>query len=468
MKNSKLIQILSSLSEIELRHFHRFVNSRVFNKHKHVIQLFDLILSYLKNDTYKLDKLTAFELIFPNQPYQDKKIRDVMSYLQRVLERFLAFQELYQQDSTELIALSKSFRKRSFWKFFDAAAKRSDNAQQSTPIKDMDYHYRNYQLEQEKYFALIGKKRATETNLQSVTDLLDISYFSNRLRQSCYMIAHKNVYKGEYNFGIINEIINEVNSKQLYQIPAIGIYYHGYLALTETDNIQHFKNLQRELITNVQLFGKEEMRDLYVLATNIGIRFINKDQHQQMSETLELYKTGVTQGIFLTNDRISRFTYKNAIAIGLRLEQFSWAKQFIETYKDNLDLNYKEETYHYNLAKLNYSTQQYNTALQLLMTTALSDDVYINLDTKLLLSKVYYELADYDALESLITNFQTFIRRKQVISYQRLNYQNFINCLRKLVSLNQYDKQAKQKLSEEIKSIHPLPEKYWLLMQLES
>lgn len=468
MKNSKIIQILSSLHEIELQHFHRFVNSRVFNKHKNVIHLYDIILNHLKNETFELNKTMAFEEIFPNQLYNDKKIRDVMSYLQRVLERFLAFKELYQQDSNELIALSKSFRKRNFWKFFDAAAKRSNNALQTSAVKDMDYHYRNYQLEQEKYFAIVGKKRATETNLQTVTDLLDISYFANRLRQSCYMIAHKNVYKGDYNFGIINEITKEINKKQLYLIPAIAIYYYGYLALTESENIQHFKKLQRELITNVHLFSKEEMRDIYVLATNIGIRFINKDKHEQMSETLELYKTGLSKGILLTNDRISRFTYKNAIAIGLRLQQFEWAEQFIETYKEKLDPIYQEETYHYNLAKLNYSTKKYDTALQLLMTTALSDDVYVNLDTKILLAKVYYELNDLDAFDALITSFQTFIRRKQGISYQRINYQNFINCLRKLATLNQYDKQAKRSLNEEIKTIHPLPEKYWFLTQLDA
>jgi len=466
MVNSKLIRIITSLNESELRHFHRFVNSRVFNKHKNVIKLFDLILNHLNNETFELDKTMAFELLFSDQPYNDKKIRDVMSYLQRVLERFLAYKELYQEDSTELIALSKSYRKRNFWKFFDAVAKRSDSAMRKATVKDMDYHYRNYQLEQEKYIAIIGKKRATQTNLQSVTDLLDISYFANRLRQSCYMIAHKNVYKSEYNFGIINEIIKEVDSRQWYSIPAIAIYYHGYLALTETDNIRHFKNLQRELISNVHLFSKEEMRDIYVLATNIGIRFINKDEYGQLSETLELYKTGVEQGILLTNDKISRFTYKNAVSIGLRLEKFPWVEQFIETYKDHLDSTYKEETYHYNLAKLKYSTNNYPEALELLMTTALSDDVYVNLDTKILLAKVYYELEDFDSIESLISNFQVFIRRKQVISYQRANYQNFINCLKQLTHLNLFDKKARSTLYNEIKGIHPLPEKYWFLKQL--
>jgi len=241
-----------------------------------------------------------------------------------------------------------------------------------------------------------------------------------------------------------------------------------YFALTESDNLNYFKKLQQELLTHAHLFSKEEMRDIYLLAINIGIRLINKEGHEQMENTLELYKAGVETGILLTNGQISRFTYKNAVAISLEVDQHDWAKQFIETYKDHLDIAYREETYNFNLAKLNYSIQVYDEALKLLMTTALSDDVYVNLDTKIVLAKVYYELDDLDALEALIINFQTFIRRKQVISYQRLNYQNFINCLKKLNNLNPFDKKARQTLLEELTALHPLPERHWFLRQLKA
>jgi len=471
MKNSKLVKLLSSLDENELRHFNRFIHSDVFNIHKNVIRLFNVIRKKFRNKTFELDKMTAFDQLFPGENYNTKKIHDVMSYLLRTLERFLAFKEMYHQESTELIALSRSYRKRSFWKLFDSTVKRINSKQVSSPIQDMDFHYQNYQLEQEKYFALIGKRRTTETNLQTVTDLLDVSYFANRLRQSCYMIAHKNVYKAEYNFGIINSILEEVKDQKLYRIPAIGIYYHGFLALTDTDNIAHFKNLKQELVNNSQLFSKEEMWDIYVLATNIGIRYLNQERfieerQELMDETYVLYKTGVEQGFLLTNGQISRFTYKNAVTLGLGLEEYEWTRLFIETNKDKLDKAYQEETYHYNLAKLNYATKQYDAALKLLMTTTLSDDVYVNLDTKILLAKVYYELDDFDGLEALISSFQTFIRRKQVISYQRLNYQNFINCLRKIVVVNKFDKQARKTLAAEIKALQPLPEKHWLLERL--
>ncbi len=276
------------------------------------------------------------------------------------------------------------------------------------------------------------------------------------------------MYKAEYDLGMINDIIKEVKRKQLYKTPAVGIYYYVFLALTETDNHQNFQQLKLELASNGHLFGQEEMRDIYLLVINSRVRYITQDRKDLMQETLDLYKAGIEKGYLITGGQISRFTYENAITVALGLEQFKWTRQFIEQYKNLLDSVYRKETYHKNLAKLNYSEQKYSSALELLMTTALSDDVYIRLDTKILMAKIYFELNDTDALDSLIGSFQVFIRRKQAIGYQRLHYQNFINCLKKLTGLNQFDKEAKLVLMEEIKLLHPLPEKYWFLQQLDT
>ncbi len=466
MKNTKLVNVLKSLDNDEIRLFKRFLESKVFNKHKHVLALFGYINVQLKKETFKLDKTIVFQKSFPDIPYNDKMLRHVMSYLLKVLEKFLIYKELHRQDSTELIALSKSYRKRNLWKSLDSATKRASLAISRELKKDVDHHYQNYQLAQEIGIALTEKKRVTEINLQEITDRLDISYFANRLRQACSMLAHKNVYVADYDMGIIDVILKEVERKQFLDIPAISIYYYGYLALTEHENLSHFKKLQQELITHAYLFEQKEMRDMYLLAINIGIRFINQDKHEQMEETLELYKAGVEQRILFSNGRLSRFTYKNAAAIALQLNQFDWTEKFIKTYMEALDPSYREETYSYNLAKLHYYKKEYDKALKLLSITALSDDVYINLDTKIILAKVYFELGDLDAFEALLSNFQTFIRRKSVISYHRQNYQNFINCLKKLAAVNPYDKAAKRTLQKEFSDLNPLPEKYWFNVQL--
>lgn len=466
MDKSKLLLTLKTLDKTELRTFKRFLLSKIFNQREPVVQLFDILREEMKSSSPKFDKQTIHSRLFSGATYKDKPVRDVMSYLLRVLEQFLAFQEMYEEPSDELLALCKSLRQRNLLKLFETTAEKTASSLQKTTIRDIEYHYRNYQLEQERYYAIIKKGRANATNLQEVTQSLDVSYFANRLRQCCTMLAHQNVYNTTYDFGMINEIIKEVERQELLHIPAINVYYYCYLAQTDPDNVEYFNALQHSLIVNADLFNVAEMKDLYLLAMNIAIKKLNQGAVELIPGMLELYKAGIEKKILLIDGLLSRFTYKNVIALALRLGLYDWVAEFIEEYTPLLEPDFSKETYRYNLAKLHYSKKEYEDALQLLFLNASSDDVYTNMDTKMLLSRIYYEQKDQDTLEALVKSYKAFIRRKKIISYHRLTYQNFINCIAKLIVLNPYDKQAKVELLKEFNALQPLPNRYWFIEQL--
>ncbi len=468
MEESKLILVLKTFNFHDFRHFKRFLQSKIFNKHEMVLQFFDILRAQLQSKNPDLSKASIFKKLYPEKSFNDKIIRDLMYYLFKAVERFLAFEEMHLEKSTELLALCKSYRKRNLQKLFEVTANKTWTALQASNHRDVDFLHQEYQLEQEKYYATVQKKRVTATNLQQVSKTLDTSYFANRLRQSCIMLAHQNVYNTSYNLGRVEEVIREVEEQHLLDIPAISIYYYTYKAQTNTDNVEYFKAMQKELVANGSLFDSKEIRDLYILAINIGIKNLNLGRFELMNDLLELFKTGVQQQILFDNEILSRFTYKNMIALALRLQEYDWVEQSIETYKEHLDPKYREISYSYNLAKLHYAKKEYPKALNLLAVTALSDDVYINLDTKILLSRIYFEQNESDALESIVQSFKAYIQRKKVIGYQRTAYQNFISCINKLVSHNPYDKTAKKQLLEELKLTQPLPDKYWFLLMVEN
>ncbi len=466
MEKSKLVLVLKSLDQEELRVFKLFLTSKLVNQHEQVEALFDYLRSQLKVRKPDFSKKKIFELLFGNKPYKDKPIRNLMSYLLKRLERFLIHQEMHQKKNAELLALCQSYRKRNLHKLFDQTVRQAEEMLAKSASRDVQYHQWNYELEKEKYNALTQQKRASANNLQVVSDRLDISYFADRLRQSCVMLAHQTVYSTSYDLGIVSLVVQEVEKRELQHVPAIGIYYYLYLAQINEDNIAFFKQMQHTLIASVQLFEKDEMRDIYLLAINIAIKNINKGRLELMHELLALYQSGIEQGVFITNEVLSRFTFKNIVAVALRLRKFEWVEQFIKTYKMNVEAPYREVTYSYNLARMHSTKKEYAKALKLLAVTALSDDVYINLDTKILLSRIYYEQNELDALELVIQSFKAYIQRKKMIGYQRSIYQNFISSINKLVSLNPYDRVAKKALLEEIEATPLLADKYWFLEQL--
>jgi len=466
MEGKKLIRAFTSLSSEELRFLKRFLESKMYNQNTKVITLFNHLRVQTTREHPNFSKELMHKKLFPGKPFKDKHIRDIMSYLFKGLETFLALNEYQKDTGRALLDLSKAYRKKKLTRLFETTIFDMERLNHQSEKRDVDYHAFDYQIQQEKLHAILLKGRTVANNLQQVSDSLDISYMANRLRQCCAMLSHQSVYNIQYDMGLADAVLQEVERKELLHIPAIRIYYYGYLALTNTENIQYFKALQGSLKTGVERFEIEEMKDIYLLAINIGIKNLNQGLLQFIPDLLEIYKSGVDKKILLTNGLISPFTYKNIIALALRTKQFDWVQQFIEQYRYSIDSSNSEAIYAYNLAKLRYETKDFKGALSYLLKTSSGGDLYVSLDTKILLSRIYYEQDDLDALENIVESFRIFIRRSKIISYHKTSYSNFINCLVKLIATNPYDKAAKSKLYQDIEEMQPLPDKYWFLEQL--
>lgn len=467
MKKSKLVLILKSLNKTELLAFNHFLACKLFNKREPPIQLFNYLKAELKSSKPKLDKEAAYKRMFPGVPYEDKAMRSIMHQLAAPLDKFLAFSKLYDNDGDELIALCKAYRERNMLKLFESAVTKTTSIQDRSKYRDSEYHQRNYLLQREQYYASTQKGRGLETNLDRVAQSLDISYFADRLRQSCYMLSHQSVYNISYDFTLVEELIKEVERQDLLHIPAISIYYYCYLAQRYPDQLEFYNSLRNNLVSYSNLFTIAEMKDIYLLAINIAIKTYNQGSVELVPDLLELYRSGVDQKILLTNQVLSRFTYKNMIALALFTEKFEWAAEIMEAYTPLLEPEYREISYQYNLAKYHYSKGAYSDALQLLFLLDSNDDIYTNISTKVLLSRIYYEQQEFESLDNLIQSFKkTLSRNKKILGYHFKSYKNFVNYCYKLLQLNLFDKSAKKNLLEEVKTEQPLLDKFWFMKQL--
>ena len=157
-------------------------------------------------------------------------------------------------------------------------------------------------------------------------------------------MAHQSVYKTDYDFDITEAVIQEIERKNLTNVPAITIYYNSYQAQTQTDTLQYFKALNEGLVQHAELFELVEMRDIYLLAINVSIKNLNKGKMELMPELLALYKSGIEKKILLNNGILSRFTYKNVIALALRSKEFAWVEAFMEAHTPLLESQFREET----------------------------------------------------------------------------------------------------------------------------
>ena len=178
-----------------------------------------------------------------------------------------------------------------------------------------------------------------------------------------------------------------------------------------------------------------------------------------------MFQEGLQSEIFMDNGRLSRFTFDNVVAVGLRLKKYPEVEQFIEKYEAKLAENYRTDTVKFNYARLEFDRKNYDQALFHLNTFQPADLVN-QLITRTLLLKIYYESGAFDLLDSHLNNFRLFIRRREVSDYHRLNFSNIIMYVKKELSLPPGNRQERNKLRTAIKNEPVLTERDWLLGNL--
>lgn len=467
MNKSQLVQIFRSLSKKELRDFRKWVQSPSHNQREDVVLLSHFLAEHAHDqEEDALKKENVYPILY-EEAYDDAKMRQVIHFTFRVLEEFLIFQAWSEQKLEQRILLASVYRKRQLTKAYERTIRYSEKLQTTYPYADHRFYEQEYLLQYEIYSYRSGLGRTVPLNLQDLSDALDIQFLANRIRLSCFMVSHQTVYKAGYDHGLLDPSVKYVRENpKMLEIPAVAIYYYIYLALTDKQNEAHFFSVKQQLFDHGHSFPQGDTRDIYLLMINYCIGRYNAGIPEFLRESFELYKNGFESGALILNGIISRWTFRNAVTNSTILKEFGWTEQFIQEYKQYLEDQHRESIVHYCMGKLHYEKGDYPEAIRQFSQVEY-DDILMNLAAKVMLLKMYYELSEFAALDSLLESMRVYMHRKKVIGYHKANYENMISYTKKLVNINPYDSDQCKKLKEDMEKANPLTERKWLLSQIE-
>lgn len=467
MRSTLVYKILSNLEGISLNRFEKFVYSGYHNSRDDLKKLISHYKKEIRKQRPMLSNQEICRAIFPNQSLNDQQLRTLYSNLLKLLNKFLFLEEVEGHEFYKKKTLAKAYAQIGQTDLFLKTLAKTKSKLTNASLRNAEHFRQLMELEQEYYNYISLQTRTEENNLQSLSDTLDVYYFSQKLQQACLMTLHQVVYRKEYDMrsflSSLNYVENHLDIVEKY--PSIGLYYYCYCAMKKEDSEKYFR-LFRELLEKTKhQFDENEVRLIYLLAINYCIKRLNAGESAYVKESFELYKAGIENGSLLTGDTLSPFTYKNAVALGLGLKHYEWVENFIQDYKKNLDLNQRESSYTFNLAKLKQEQGKYEEAMSLLIHFN-PDDPLMLLAAKTNLLKMYYELEEFDSLESLLNSMETYLNRKKVLSYHKKHYKNIIRFAKKMIKLPPYAIKTKDKLREEIENADMRSEKEWFLAQL--
>ncbi|HFC01192.1 MAG TPA: hypothetical protein ENJ53_10345 [Phaeodactylibacter sp.] len=461
-KNYKLYQIIQTLDKKEVRQIKRVLQSPFFVLRNDVGNLFEVLIKYhLKGKPFP-KKEVVFQKTFPNKKYDYVLLRGTMSDLFELIEEYFLIKKRRDGELKTRHLLAEIYRERKLSKAYQSVVKKTTTILEKQPLRNEFYFRQLLDFQLEKMEFEMSNQRTKNFNLAKVSETIDIVFLVQKLKHTCTQFTHQQVFKTDYDFGLLPHLLPIIEQEKYLNIPAIAIYYYCYRFLTGSDGDVFFEKFKAVLFQNKKLFNGHELKELYLFAINFCIRKLNQGDKKFSYEILELYKDGLQANYFLENGILSRFTFNNIVAAGIVTEDFDWAENFIETYAEKIELKYRNQTVSFNLARLEYTRKNYGAAM-LHLQNAEYKDLVNNLIAKTILIKIYYELEEYDSLFSHLDSFQIFIRRREVSDFHRKNYMNIIRLVKKLVELPELDKEMRQQLRKEIEKEKVLTEREWLL-----
>ena len=320
-------------------------------------------------------------------------------------------------------------------------------------------------MHQEQVEHTARSERSGGLNLQPLPDQLTTYYVAEMLRHACLAHVHQAVAGQVYQLGLLNVILEAAGQENMLRAPAVAMYYHAYRMLQAPEEAEPFERLKAALVEHEARFDPEEMRGLYLMAINGCIRRMNSGQRIYIREAFDLYRAALDRDFLTENGVLSSFTYTNIIRAGVALGEHTWTERFLEEYRTRLHLRERDNHYRYNLAFVRFRQHDYARAMPLLQQVDFEDPLK-NLDTRRMLLRSYYELREWDVLESLLYSFGAYLRRQKNLGYHRTTNENLLFFTKKLIEIDRNNDKAVAALRAEIEAAPEVAERAWLLEQL--
>ncbi len=467
MSNSKVHSLLQSFEIKDWSKAESYLIANRVSPNSDIMLLFNYYVACINKNT-KADKKSAYRLLFPQQKYNDVKLRLVHSKLFKQLESYLLFQLSTHNNSWDAdILLLNYYRQKKLDKLF--------NAQRNKLNKIIDHNSRwsekkfqnRLQMEISSYQSDSLEKRKKKLNLVQISNSVDQIYYAQKLKFACLALSHQAVYKHDYSLNNVAWVIERVHLEGLEEVALIGSYYWAYQTISNPDSDQFFQGFIDYIKLKEEELERDDLQTLYFFAINHCIRKLNTGEKDYGLLGLDIYERTLENNILLIDGFLSRFSYRNIAMMAIRAEQYEWAEKFSHDYVDRLRKDDKQSAYRFNLALVHYYKEDFSTALSHIQEADFKDQL-IHLAAKTLQAKIYYELEAEKALNSLLDSLDIYLIRNKIIGYHKQNYKNIIKYFKRLSRLNPYDKDAKSKLLKKVNNEEVFTEKKWIIEKLNN
>lgn len=473
MYQSKLFTLLRGIDPSELRWLHKFLKSPFYNTNQQYLQLFEYIKKYHPDlESPKLTKEAAHKKLFPKEKFNVQRMRKMMHELTVLVEDFMVAQHFHNDQKARKKVLTEELGRRNIYPLFEKGIEEQQAALEAQPFRNEAYFLERFELREDLFgHPSTVRQKDAESHLLALSEDLDKIYFLKKLAIGVSLESARNIYSMESELPFFEEILAEIEKRELGDVPAIRLYVLVYHMFRNKENEYLFEELYDFFLKEKDNLGIENREVIIRFLINYSTFQINKGKDKYVKINFELYKIGLNDNLFIHNNLISNRAFSNIITAGCFLKEFDWTSKFLEELSPFLDDEGKNEVLPLCKANLSFGLENFSKTIDILVRLS-PTKIHDKIRVKTLLIKSYVELyfkdeSYYDLVFTQLETFDRYIRREKMINESnKKSLLNLIRSLQKLINLKlqQEDLTAFNQKIHEFDSVSNKP---WLLSKAQ-
>ncbi len=469
-----LIELLSALTSKEIRDFSDFVSSPFFNKNQSLIKLCNYLkLQHPFTNKDLLEKRKVFASIFPLLPYNDGFMRSLIFGLSSLAENYISYAEYknsYYKDKTFLLC---GLNDKKLNRQFEKNIKSVTRLLEKEKIRNNEYYYDSYNIENEKYLFYfrtkpdVYEKILKNTKLNEMSDHLAVYYYTSIISHYTRLFNLKKIYNIDFDLSGIRNIPDISKDNKLNKVPCLLVSYYELMLFVKSGEPAIPLKIKDLIEIHEDTLDKDQLYNIYINLINYFSRKAALGESGAEREVFELYKKGIEKNILPYHGMAQFRFYTTVTETAIKAGEISWADNFIVKFKNYLPQNIRENTYSYAKTIYEFATGDFVSALERLSVIKYND-VYHKLKCKCLTAMLYYELGYEVQLLSHFDAFSHFIMNDKLLNTERKKaYSAFMKYLKKIDSIRLfYNHNAFIKVRNKLEEEQAVYSKEWLLKKL--
>lgn len=466
MDSSKLLHLLRSFAPKEWVGCERHLKG-LHPKKKVAIQVFDYLQQRRKNLKGKtMDKVYAFQKIFPNEKYNYDKITNGMSDLVLIIEDFLICQKAREDGFKKEYARAKIYKSRKLEGYYQQQLTQLRNQLQAPSAKTYGIWLPLYllQIEQHEYYSSSNLKFKKD-QINNAMHYLDAFYFTTKLRYSSEIYSRHFFLKEELpSIQLVEHSLKNIESSNPSIVLIHSIYYHILLMIKDKEKEEGHsffivKNILLEHFTDLGIWSKSIICGYLI---NYTARKIREGKDEYYQEAFSLYKISLKHQLIIVDGHIEPAQFSNIVNIACHAEQYVWAEDFVKKWESALHQMHKTGIVKLAQARIWLETQQYQKVEKIVETYHPTEVLY-SIQLRMIKLILYFETNHSPKwLLSQSFTFKKYLRdHKKLNSSFTAGWINFLTIFDKIVR-----QRSKKEIQKSIVDYSVLVNKKWLLKKV--